>query len=50
VLRHSTGSEAMQRISNAIKEGAEAFMRRQNRTIILLAAVFATVLSSATAS
>ncbi len=44
VLKHSTGSEAMQKISNAIKEGAEAFLRRQNRTIILLAAVFAAVL------
>ena len=44
VLRHGTGSEAMQRISNAIKEGAEAFLRRQNRTIILLAALFAALL------
>jgi K(+)-stimulated pyrophosphate-energized sodium pump len=44
VLKHSTGSEAMQKISNAIKEGAEAFLRRQNRTIILLAALFAAVL------
>src|SRR5512136_3083278 len=44
VLRHSTGSEAMQRISNAIKEGAEAFLRRQNRTIVLLAGLFAVVL------
>lgn len=44
VLKHSTGSEEMQRISNAIKEGAEAFMRRQNRTIILLALVFAALL------
>lgn len=44
VLNHSTGSEAMQRISNAIKEGAEAFLRRQNRTIIILAALFAVVL------
>jgi H(+)-translocating pyrophosphatase len=44
VLRHSTGSEAMQRISNAIKEGAEAFLRRQNRTIIMLAVLFAAVL------
>ncbi|MFH1177802.1 MAG: sodium-translocating pyrophosphatase, partial [Acidobacteriota bacterium] len=44
VLKHSTGSEAMQKISNAIKEGAEAFLRRQNRTIILLAAVVAAVL------
>ncbi len=44
VLRHSTGSEAMQRISNAIKEGAEAFLRRQNGTILMLAGLFALVL------
>ncbi len=44
VLRHGTGSEAMQRISNAIKEGAEAFLRRQNRTILLLAILFAAIL------
>jgi K(+)-stimulated pyrophosphate-energized sodium pump len=44
VLKHSTGSEAMQKISNAIKEGAEAFLRRQNRTIIMLAGLFAVIL------
>jgi K(+)-stimulated pyrophosphate-energized sodium pump len=44
VLKFSTGSEAMQKISNAIKEGAEAFLRRQNRTIIGLALAFAVVL------
>jgi len=44
VLKHSTGSEAMMRISNAIKSGAEAFIRRQNRTILLLAAVLAVLL------
>ncbi|MEW6072060.1 MAG: sodium-translocating pyrophosphatase [Planctomycetota bacterium] len=44
VLSHTTGSEAMQRISNAIKEGAEAFLRRQNRTILMLAVLFAAVL------
>ncbi|HWR83660.1 MAG TPA: sodium/proton-translocating pyrophosphatase, partial [Candidatus Deferrimicrobium sp.] len=44
VLRHGTGSEAMQRISNAIKAGAEAFLRRQNRTIILLAMIVAALL------
>ena len=37
VLRRDTGTAAMQEISNAIKEGAEAFLRRQNRTIALLA-------------
>jgi len=44
VLKKGTGSEAMQAISNAIKEGAEAFLRRQFRTIIMLALVFAIVL------
>ncbi len=44
ILRRGTGSEAMQAISNAIKEGAEAFLRRQNRTILILAALFAVVL------
>ena len=44
VLAKSTGSEAMRKISDAIKEGAEAFLRRQNRTIILLALCVAAVL------
>ena len=34
----------MKAISDAIKEGAEAFMRRQNRTILFLAILFAAVL------
>ena len=41
VLRHDKGSEAMQKISNAIRQGAEAFLRRQNRTIMALAVVVA---------
>jgi K(+)-stimulated pyrophosphate-energized sodium pump len=44
VLRHKTGSPAMQKISNAIKSGAEAFMRRQNTTILVLAMAFALLL------
>jgi len=44
VLRHGVGSEAMQKISNAIKSGAEAFLRRQNRTILLLALILAILL------
>lgn len=44
VLRKEVGSEAMQAIANAIKEGAEAFLRRQFRTIIILAVLFAVVL------
>jgi H(+)-translocating pyrophosphatase len=41
VLARSTGTEAMQKISNAIKDGAEAFLRRQNRTIVMLALLVA---------
>src|SRR3989338_4491886 len=41
VLRHDSGTKGMQEISNAIKEGAEAFLARQNKTILLLAALLA---------
>src|SRR5215467_9649161 len=44
VLARDTGTSAMQEISNAIKEGAEAFLRRQNRTIIMLALVLAAII------
>jgi H(+)-translocating pyrophosphatase len=44
VLNKGTGSERMRKISDAIKEGAEAFLRRQNRTILVLATLFAAVL------
>lgn len=44
VLKKDTGSDAMKAISNAIKEGAEAFLRRQNKTILVLAAIFVVVL------
>ena len=44
VLKRSTGTKEMQAISNAIKDGAEAFMRRQFKTIILLAIVVAVIL------
>jgi K(+)-stimulated pyrophosphate-energized sodium pump len=44
VLRQDTGTPQMQTISNAIKEGAEAFLRRQNKTIALLSVVFAAVI------
>ena len=43
VLRQDTGTSQMQDISNAIKEGAEAFLRRQYTTIggltVMLAAI-----------
>lgn len=41
VMQKDTGTQKMQDISNAIKEGAEAFMSRQNRTIITLSAALA---------
>jgi K(+)-stimulated pyrophosphate-energized sodium pump len=44
VLWHDMGTDKMQEISNAIKEGAEAFLSRQNRTIISLAAVLAALI------
>src|SRR5215475_10719356 len=44
VLKRDTGTSAMQAISNAIKEGAEAFLRRQNTTIALLALLLAAVI------
>jgi len=44
VLRKDTGSPEMRKISDAIKEGAEAFLRRQNRTILLLALVCAALI------
>ena len=41
VLKRDTGTDAMREISNAIKQGAEAFLRRQNRTIGTLAVALA---------
>jgi len=41
VIAKDTGTAKMREISDAIKEGAEAFMSRQNRTIISLSAVLA---------
>src|SRR5260221_5887304 len=44
VLRRDTGTERMREISNAIKQGAEAFLRRQNRTIGFLAFALACII------
>ncbi len=44
VVQREMGTEKMQEISNAIKEGAEAFLSRQNRTIILLAGALAVLI------
>ena len=44
VLRQDTGTPQMQDISNAIKEGAEAFLRRQYTTIGGLTVVLAAII------
>ena len=44
VLARDTGTKEMRTISDAIKEGAEAFLRRQNRTIVTLAAALAALI------
>ncbi len=44
VLKQDVGTKEMQEISNAIKEGAEAFLRRQYKTISFLAVLFAVIL------
>jgi K(+)-stimulated pyrophosphate-energized sodium pump len=44
VLQEGTGTDAMRAISDAIKEGAEAFLRRQYRTIGVLAVAVAALI------
>ncbi len=44
VLAKDTGTPEMRKISDAIKSGAEAFLRRQNKTIAALALVLAAVI------
>ncbi len=44
VIQRDAGTAQMQQISNAIKEGAEAFLSRQNRTIISLSVVLAALI------
>ncbi|HVZ48153.1 MAG TPA: sodium-translocating pyrophosphatase [Gemmatimonadaceae bacterium] len=45
VLARNTGTPEMRVISDAIQEGAEAYLRRQNRTIAMLAVVMALLLA-----
>ncbi|MGQ0794084.1 MAG: sodium-translocating pyrophosphatase [Deltaproteobacteria bacterium] len=44
VLSQDTGTSAMQEISNAIKEGAEAFMKRQYSTIVLMSVALGAII------
>src|SRR4051812_39502488 len=44
VLARDTGTAPMREVADAIKAGAEAFLRRQNRTIAIMAAGLASVI------
>ncbi len=44
VMKRDTGTPKMREISDAIKSGAEAFLRRQNRTILYLAFALACII------
>jgi K(+)-stimulated pyrophosphate-energized sodium pump len=44
VLKRDQGPEEMRKISDAIREGAEAFLRQQNKAIALLAVVLGIVI------
>jgi K(+)-stimulated pyrophosphate-energized sodium pump len=44
VMKRDTGTPKMREISDAIKAGAEAFLKRQNRTILYLAVALAAVI------
>lgn len=44
VMKRDTGTPKMREISDAIKSGAEAFLRRQNRTIAYLAIALASII------
>ncbi|HLC81686.1 MAG TPA: sodium-translocating pyrophosphatase [Candidatus Nanoarchaeia archaeon] len=44
ILKVPAGSEKMQEIAQAIKEGAQAYMKRQSKTILLFAAIIIIIL------
>ncbi|MBI2358199.1 MAG: sodium-translocating pyrophosphatase, partial [Deltaproteobacteria bacterium] len=46
VCRQDKGTREMQDISNAIQEGAEAFLARQNKTVLVLSCVLAFLIFS----
>src|SRR3989344_3933280 len=44
ILKVPPGSEKMQEIANAIKEGAQAYMKRQSKTILMFAVAITIIL------
>src|ERR1700756_4198967 len=44
VMSKDTGTDEMRKISDAIKSGAEAYLRRQNYTIVTLSSILAAVI------
>src|SRR3989344_8138797 len=44
ILKKSPGDEKMQSIQKAIQEGAEAYLKRQNRTVLAVGVVVTAVL------
>ena len=47
VMKQDAGSERIREVADAIREGARAFMRRQYRTIAIIAAILALVFAGA---
>ena len=47
VLRRDTGSDGMREIADAIRQGAKAFLRRQYRSIAIIAGILAVVFAAA---
>ncbi len=47
VLRRETGNDQMREIAQAIREGARAFLRRQYKTIAMIAAILAVIFAVA---
>ena len=47
VLRRDTGSDRMREIADAIRQGARAFLRRQYKTIAIIAGILAVVFAGA---
>ena len=47
VMKQDAGSERIQEVADAIREGARAFIRRQYRTIAIIAAILALVFAGA---